>query len=233
MRCYFWKDEQTEILILDLLRAAAASCRSGSLSQHFTEGFAPRGYFKALVQWSSLGCSGAVLSTPCAPQALGQPLVPCPSCVRVNLQLHRSMDEQGLVCGLTLLLLFTTAVGKVSLFLSCFLCFCHQRRCFGNFLGCARVSRDSQAVLALSSFSSFGKAQWPLLNKMTETWNSLCWKGPVKRESRDVFNQIRLLRALSWMLPGMGQLSGQPVLVFYHTHHERFLPSIYSESTLF
>lgn len=67
MRCYFWKDEQTEILILDLLRAAAASCRSGSLSQHFTEGFAPRGYFKVLgaVEQSGLqwGCAEHPLCT--------------------------------------------------------------------------------------------------------------------------------------------------------------------------
>lgn len=113
----------------------AVSCKTGSLSQHFTEAFSPRGYFRipgAVEQPGDSWC------TPCAPQALGELLVPHPSCIRVNLQLHSSEDSQDFICGLTLSLLFTTAGGKglpFSLFLSCFLCSCHQRRCSGIFLG--------------------------------------------------------------------------------------------------
>ena len=56
--------------------------------------------------------------------------------------------------------------------------------------------------------------------------------------SRDIFSQIRLLRApsnptLNVSKNGTSTLSGQPVQVFHHPHWKIFLPYIQSKSTFF
>lgn len=135
-----------------MLRAVAVSCKTGSLSQHFTEGFAPRGCFKipGAVEQPELqqGCAQQLLYT------TGSWAVPCSTS-----QLCHSEPTTAQVRGLTWFCLwFSTLIAVYNSsrenlpFSELFLMFLPPEEVLWNFPGYARVSFSSQAVLAPQLF---------------------------------------------------------------------------------